>query len=395
MGRKLCDNYVYDKDCSTYVAQSVERMFMAKRNVASVWHVTSVIAATNYLVACCDGENKEFFADVNAKLWGNLTYYAGTAEIVTYSSKSVQRMFAVNRAEQAEKADISGIKAVYDDQMWLIREALQTYKNTSERKYLEQAEALAETCLDGWDYSTDGNGREFGGITWGAEYASKHSCSNAPLIAPLVDLYEIYIDSSPEKADYYLNFAKKIYDFCRATFENSEGVYGDLIGTEFITDDDGIKHTTSHGTLDPTAYTYNTGSVLQGAAKLYKATGDVGYIEYARSLADIAHGFFAKTDSSTGLVQYDTDNNAWFNFQLLLGYIELQKADTEKQGNVRQYIGEFEQTLNYACEFYYDRGLLPRDLIGGWSLRNEDRNKDVLDSAAYVEMLTAILLLGE
>ena len=95
------------------------------------------------------------------------------------------------------------------------------------------------------------------------------------------------------------------------------------------------------------------------------------------------------------MVQYDTDNNAWFNFQLLLGYIELQKADTEKQGNVRQYIGEFEQTLNYACEFYYDRGLLPRDLIGGWSLRNEDRNKDVLDSAAYVEMLTAILLLGE
>ena len=42
--------------------------------------------------------------------------------------------------------------------------------------------------------SRDGN--VYGGITWGPGYVTKHSCSNGPIVSPLVWLYELYKDKS-------------------------------------------------------------------------------------------------------------------------------------------------------------------------------------------------------
>jgi len=387
----LCDYYLFNENGALCVARSVEKRSKKKGETASVWHVTAVIAATNYLIAYCDRENAKYFSDINKKLYNGLTYYAGTAEIVTYGGKFTQRMYAVNRASKAEQADITGINSVYDDQMWLIREFIQTYRNTGDTSYLDQAVLLTEVCLSGWDCSTDENGNEFGGIPWGAGYASKHTCSNAPLIAPLTDLYEIYRTTQPDKAEYYLDRAKKIYDFCLNTFENENGVYGDLIGTEITTNADGIKQTLSHGTLDPTAYTYNTGTVLQGAAKLYKATNDQTYLSYAQKLSDAAYNRFVLQGEENGLKQFDTSSTQWFNFQLLSGFAELFKTDSPDHiDRTRLYIQTFADSLDYAYDNFYDNGLLPRNLIGGWSDNDEDKYKDVLDSAAYVEMFALL-----
>lgn len=386
LGRALIDNYVYYDGGVPCVAEKVSTLFRRKLNVASVWHVTAVIAATNYLTEM-GGADGKYFADVNAQLWGSLTYYAGTAEICTYGGKSTERMYAVNRADAPEQADISGINAVYDDQMWLVRELIASYRNTGKADYLTQAETLAQTCLDGWDCTLRPDGTEYGGITWGAGYASKHTCSNAPMIAPLVDLYDIYAETDSAKAAYYIDFAVKIYDFCRNTFVNDYGVYGDLVGSEFITRADGTKQTTSQGTLDQTAYTYNTGTVLQGAAKLYAATNDEQYLTYARSLADLSYKYFMLNET----LDYDKRNsNTWFDFQLLLGYVELVKVvDDEHKETAQSYVDHFESTLTNAYNNFYSNGLLPDDLDGGWGFESQ---KNVLDAAACVEMLAVLYL---
>ena len=390
LGHDLINLYMYEIDGVPCVAQNVTTLFYRKVGVASVWHLTAVIAATNYLSEF-GGEDGKYFSYVNERLWDSLKYYAGAVEICTYKEKAVQHMYAVNRANKPEQADISGINAVYDDQMWIVRELIAAYRRTGKTEYLTKAEALVKTCLDGWDYSLRPDGTEYGGIPWGAGYASKHTCSNAPLIAPLAALYEIYAETENEKAAYYLDFAVKIYNFCRDTFVNDDGLYGDLIGTEYETRIDGTKKTTSHGSLDQTAYTYNTGTMLQAAAKLYYATKDEQYISYARTLSDVSYDYFLLNKPGKHSIYNKENSNAWFDFQLLLGYIELRKIDDGEHLNVvNEYIDHMENTLSNAYDNFYSNGLLPNNLGIGWEFESK---KDVLDSAAYVEMLAVLAMM--
>ena len=139
---------------------------------------------------------------------------------------------------------------MYDDQQWIIRELLRSYKITGNADYLAKAEYLTDYVLDGWDCTLNANGVENGGITWGPGYVSKHSCSNGPMVSPLVWLYEIYRGKADEityrkvdldghryevtekKADYYLNFAKKVYAWQKKHLLNADGVYCDLISAK-------------------------------------------------------------------------------------------------------------------------------------------------------------------
>ncbi len=76
--------------------------------------------------------------------------------------------------------------------MWIVRELLEAYEVTGEKRYLDKAEYLTAYVLDGWDCTLDENGSQHGGITWGPGYVTKHSCSNGPIVAPLVKLADIY-----------------------------------------------------------------------------------------------------------------------------------------------------------------------------------------------------------
>src|SRR5690606_13511967 len=173
------------------------------------------------------------YADLLARLYDNADYYLGTFELVSYTQTKQWSVYGVNRGGSKGAAKVEGIENVYDDQMWLVRELIESYKITGNEQYLEKAEYLTEYVLDGWDCTRDANGEERGGIPWGPGYVSKHSCSNGPMVSPLVWLHEIYKDKSDEityryidsedkqtrlsetvkKADYYLDFAKKVYAF--------------------------------------------------------------------------------------------------------------------------------------------------------------------------------------
>src|SRR5690606_39526770 len=116
-------------------------------------------------------------------------------------------VYAVDRVDQKGQANVTGVLNVYDDQMWLIRELLDSYKLTGKIEYLEKAEYLTAYVLDGWDVTRDSNGQENGGIPWGPGYTTKHACSNGPLISPLVWLHEIYKDQA-DKIEHLITIKK-------------------------------------------------------------------------------------------------------------------------------------------------------------------------------------------
>ncbi len=385
------DKEIYDFDGEIYMYDTYKPWGKDIEGNASVWHYTSVVAMASRLYGITEGDNKSFYEKWVEDLWCEMDWYKGKGLITSYNTTQVRTMYAVNRANLKGKANISGINAVYDDQMWILKELIYTYQRTGNEEYLKMAEELTETCLDGWDTSKNPEtGAEFGGITWGPGYASKHTCSNAPMISPLVEIYDIYkAKGDSKKAEYYLDWAEKIYDFCYATFRNSNNLYGDLIGTDYgFNMKTGLKETVSHGSLDVTEYTYNTGTMIQGGAKLYGATGKKEYLEQAQVSAEASELIFGLKDEATGLNEYVTTSTLWFNLELLLGYIDLAKVDDSEYAPVtKSYVDNFRKTLDYAYDNYYVDGVLPRNLIKGWTYGNTfDKEKNVMDSAAAAEM---------
>ncbi len=225
--------------------------------IGSVWMysagIESINAILHALKAQKDVGNKAVYAQnfekysmLLAEMYDKADYYLGTFELTSFTQTKEWTVYGVNRGTEKGIAAVAGIMNVYDDQMWLIRELVESYKLTDEKKYLELAEYLTDYVLDSWDCTIDENGQERGGITWGPGYVSKHACSNAPMISPLVWLSELYEGKDNEitynyidkkdgvtrkkktikKSEYYLDFAKRTYDWQKKyLLRSKDGVY--------------------------------------------------------------------------------------------------------------------------------------------------------------------------
>ncbi len=375
----------------------------------SVWMYTSSIEAVNAILHGLKAQkdegnstlyNQHFnrYVELLGKLYDNADYYLGTFTLVSYTQTKEWSVYGVNRGGSKGSAKVEGIENVYDDQMWLVRELLEAYKLTGDSKYLNKAEYLTEYVLDGWDCTRDENGEEIGGIPWGPGYVTKHSCSNGPMVSPLVWLHEIYKGKSDEiehryidatdkqtrktqmekKSDYYLDFAKKVYDWQKKYLLRSDGVYNDMMGgcspgkpeTETI---EGIvyrKGITCRDQVGP-AITYNSGTMLSGAADLYRATGDNEYLEDAKSLSDKSFSYFAKLGATKpGYYTYDISGfRDWFNGVLMRGYVDVYPS----YKGVDPYVESFQKNLDYGYTNYLYKDMLPTNLLVGW---NSDKSKN-------------------
>ena len=294
---------------------------------ASVWMYTSSLEAVNALLSGMEDlkeagrpelydTNSEALKKTLGDLFDGLDWYKGTYTLTSYTQTKEWSVYGVNRGNSPGTAKVEGVENVYDDQEWLTRELLNAYRLTGESRYLEKAEYLAEYVLDGWDCTLKSDGTEHGGITWGPGYYTKHSCSNGPFVSPLVWLSEIYagknakithryIDATKtrltkemDKSEYYLMFAKKVYAFQRNNLlRKSVGVYYDMLGAkgsslsesgiayETI---DGVRYRANNQEEGPTgtAYSYNSGTMLSGAADLYRVTGDKEYLTDMTNLSN-------------------------------------------------------------------------------------------------------------
>jgi hypothetical protein len=243
------------------------------------------------------------------------------------------------------------------------------------------------------------NGNEYGGIPWGPGYVSKHSCSNGPMVSPLVWLHELYKDKEDEityrdievgtrariphtlkKSDYYLLFAKKIYAWQKGTLLNSDGVYMDNYhsctpsspSTEVI---NGVTYRRgiSCRTVNGPPISYNSGSMLSGAADLYRVTLDAAYLSDATTLADKSFSYFAKLNGTLpGFYTFDISGfNNWFNGVLMRAYAEVYPIHAA----AATYLGAYQSNLDHAYDNFFYKGFLPTSLLVGWSRSSNENNK--------------------
>ncbi len=387
---------------------------------ADVWPYTAAIEAHCSVLEALEmlkDEAPELYQDNHDRyvtrlkqLYDCLDFYRGTYTLNSYAQIRSWSIYGVHRSDTRGTAAVTGIENVYDDQMWLCRELVRAYRLTGDDAYLTKAEYLANYCIDGWDCCLDASGNEYGGITWGPGYNSKHSCSNAPLIQPLVWLYEIYKTEDEQAnlryfyilsdgtrtnemrrhSDVYLDFAKKIYAWQKEKlYSSSAGVYHDMLGPvtgEIKYVGEGRNKYRDHvDTEGPTgtAYTYNTGTMLAGSAELYRITAEQDYLDDLNTVSQKSFNYFAKGIRKDGVVyrEWPTDEkaesgfNAWFDNVLMRAYVDAHTYNTtiyNGKSHTQNALESFQQNLDYAYEHYNRSGMLPINLLGGWSLSTGD-----------------------
>ena len=385
----------------------------------SIWMYTSSIEAVNAILhglkALKDKGNETLYnqnftryTDLLLKLYDNADYYLGTFQLTSYTQTKQWSVYGVNRSDSKGQAKVDGVESVYDDQMWFIRELIEAYNLTGNKLYLDKAEYLTEYVLDGWDCTLDASGNEIGGITWGPGYVTKHSCSNGPMVEPLVWLHDLYkgksdmidhryIDAadrktrkiqSENKSDYYLNFAKKIYAWQKKSLLRSDGVYDDMMGgcnpgapqTETVNGTIYRRGITCQDRVGP-AITYNSGTMLSGAAEIYRVTSDNQYLTDTKKLADASFSSFAVLGTSkTGYYTYDISGfRNWFNSVLMRGFVDTYAS----YNDVNKYINSFQQNLDYAYDNYLHQDFLPTNLLVGWSLDNNNNKVESMFTFAF------------
>lgn len=396
------------------------------QEVGSVWMYTSAIEAVNNILSAleefkakgkADLYNKHFqnHTTLLEKLYENAAYYKGTFTLTSYTQTREWAVYGVNRGGDKGTAAVDGINNVYDDQQWLIRELLEAYKLTAKESYLREAEYLTAYVLDGWDYTLDANGKEHGGITWGPGYVTKHSCSNGPLISPLVWLSEIYqnkadeishtyIDAdkkrqvrSDKKSDYYLDFAKRVYDWQKGKLLRSDGVYDDMMGGcsncqvsyETI---DGVmyrKHVDLANRVGP-PYSYNSGSMLSGAADLFRVTKDNSYLQDAKQLTDASFQRFAKLGATLpDHYTYDVSGfNNWFNNVLLRAYIDIYPFYKD----AGKAVASFQKNLDYGYSKFLYKGMLPTNLLIGWNRETSNNQTEGMFAFSFASEYARLAL---
>ncbi|WP_245588097.1 glycoside hydrolase family 76 protein [Algoriphagus terrigena] len=388
----------------------------------SVWMYSAAIEAVNAILHGLQAQKEngnvaiydahfDRYATLLGQLYDNADYYLGTFELVSFTQTKEWSVYGVNRGNAKGTAKVEGIENVYDDQMWLIRELLESYKITGENAYLEKAEYLTDYVLDGWDSTRNPDGTERGGIPWGPGYATKHACSNGPMVSPLVWLHEIYKDKSDEityryidaedrktrktasvkKSEYYADFAKKVYEWQKSQLLRADGVYDDMRGgcspgspqNETIDGEVYRRGITCNDRVGP-AISYNSGTMLSGAADLYRALGDGSYLDDAKKLSDDSFRYFAKAgETKEGYYTYNIGGfNNWFNGVLMRGYVDVQPA----HGAAAEYIDTFQKNLDYGYENFLYEGFLPTNLLVGWSpTPNNNRTEGMFNFAFAAE----------
>lgn len=369
----------------------------------SVWMYTAAIEAVNAILHALQAHGGQSalydahfgrYRDLLQRLYDNLAYYQGSFQLTSFTQTREWTVYGVHRASSKGGANVAGRENVYDDQQWLIRELLQSHELTGDTHYLEEAEYLTAYVLDGWDSTPDGSGKEHGGIPWGPGYTTKHACSNGPFISSLVWLHEQYAGNDDEithryigqdnkrettrmkKSDYYLQFAESVYAWQKEHLLREDGVYDDFMGGcgncdvayETV---DGVEYRTHTPLIDRVGppYSYNSGSMLSGAADLYRATEKDSYLEDLKNLSDNSFRYFAKiSETLPGYYVYDVNGfNNWFNGVLLRGYVEAYPV----YNPVSPYIQTFQQNLDYGYDNFLQNGLLPPDLLQGWNEDNQ------------------------
>lgn len=148
-----------------------------------------------------------------------------------------------------------------DDIMWMTIACARVYAITEDPKYLQQAEKHFNLVFDrAWSEDLGG------GLFWRIENTTKNSCINCPAVIAACLLGE-----ATKNKDYYEK-AIQIYTWEKENLFGTTGAVFDAYDLE-----KGINNWCS---------TYNQGTFIGAAMKLYQYTGEEGYLQDAKLAAD-------------------------------------------------------------------------------------------------------------
>jgi hypothetical protein len=160
----------------------------------------------------------------------------------------------------------------YDDNAWIGIELVRMYKLTHNAAVLGSAEGIMAFEMAGWD-SEPGIACP-GGIPFSnsVENTERNTVTDGPTAELGAQLYRLTGNAQ------YLQFAEMAYEWVRNCLTQPNGLYGD--------------HIKSHGSIEPTEWSYNQGTMIGAGALLYQATGNSAYLFQARQTVKAALAYY-------------------------------------------------------------------------------------------------------
>ncbi|WP_119079523.1 glycoside hydrolase family 76 protein [Chitinophaga alhagiae] len=261
---------------------------------------------------------------------------------------------------QAYPVKFEKVDRYYDDNGLVAIDYAEAYENTRNPVYLSRAKEVFTFIMSGW---TDVLG---GGVTWLEGHADqKPACSNGMATLAALKLYQA------TKEPYYLQQGIRYYEWMNKHLRDSAGLYANDIKT-------------ATGIVNPTYYTYNSGSMLEAAVMLYGFTRQQQYLQDARQTAESAYHYFGKPQKD---MRSEFCDLPWFATVLFRGYAALYEVDKKPQ-----YLKAIIARVDHAWHNRDRYGLLNHN----WADARDEAGKPkwLLDEACIAELYARMALLN-
>jgi len=173
----------------------------------------------------------------------------------------------------AYTANPGGGDVFYDDNEWIALELVRRSRVTGDGRLLARARQIFRLVERGWD--RDGGHSCPGGVFWTQSHrvGDRNTVTSAPGAQLALDLYSV------TRRPAYLSWGRRLYwwvERCMRVPDTS--LYQDHISLD--------------GSTDGTIWSYNQGSMVGAALRLYELTGNPGYLARAQRTAAAAFDYF-------------------------------------------------------------------------------------------------------
>jgi predicted alpha-1,6-mannanase (GH76 family) len=239
-----------------------------------------------------------------------------------------------------------------DDIMWMTIACARTYAITKDVNYLQQAEKHFNLVFDrAWSEDLGG------GLFWRIENKTKNSCINCPAVIAACLLGELTDNKD------YMDKALMIYKWEKDNLFGETGAVFDAYDLE-----KGINNWCS---------TYNQGTFIGAAMKLYQYTGDEAYLQDAKLAAD----YTVNTMFSNQVMNTEGDGNDLPGFK---GILARWLGKLIRECDQEQYVEWFNKNAVTSWNNRNSKGIM-------WTLLNQ-KTEDTFHSAWGCSSAVSVLI---
>jgi hypothetical protein len=272
-----------------------------------LWPFTNAMAATVYLDRSPAGSR--YLTDIVAR-------QVGLADYTDLLERSPTGAVQPSVFQSAVAPPLGpGGATYYDDNAWVGLDLLDAYRATADPADLVAAQNEFAFATSGWDTSTtDGCP---GGVFWEDVAGSQRNTSANAANAELgLELNLLTANTSD------LSWATRLYQWVVTCLGTPNGLYDD--------------HVNPGGSINTTIWSYNQGVMIGAGTLLFRATGDMGYLDQANRTAAAALAYFGT--GSTLVAQGPAFNAIYFRDLLFLDQVSPNPAYAEAAQTYATYM---------------------------------------------------------